>query len=147
MESEKATTLIQPPTADAGFCIDDFTDIASADFEIKHPVTDAPTGIVVQIAGPENPRRKKMQFARVRKMRNATAKAGMLKLQDPADEEEDETDFLAACILGWNKMPTATGNMTYSAQAARDLMADPERRWLRSQIKSFVEEREAFIAG
>ena len=147
MEPEKVTALVKPSTADDGFCIDDFTDIASADFEVKHPVTEAPSGIIMQLAGPEHPLRKKMQFARVRKMRNATAKAGMLKLPDPADEEDYETDFLAACILGWNKMPTATGNVAYSPQAARDLMADPKRRWLRNQVKAGVEEREAFIAG
>lgn len=144
MDAEKVTELKQP--AD-GFCIDDFADIASAGYEVKHPTTGAPTGIVLQLAGPEHPQRKKIQFARIRKMRNATAKAGMLKFQDPADEEEDETDLLAASILGWNKMPTSTGNVAYSPQAARDLMADPKRRWLRDQVKAGIEEREAFIAG
>ncbi|MBK9427217.1 MAG: hypothetical protein IPN63_07485 [Gammaproteobacteria bacterium] len=145
MSDENIAQLRQAPYV--GFDIDNFADIASADFEVRDPRTNAPTGIIIQIAGPEHPARKKMDHARQRKMRKELARTGKLQLADPAEDEEDQVEYLATCILGWNRMTKGGRDIPYTAQAARDLMADPKRRWLRDQIKAGVEERETFIEG
>lgn len=144
MNEEK---IVNIAPAASGFDIDDYSDIAAASLEIKDPRTNAPTGIVLQIAGPEHPDRKKMDHARQRKMRKELARTGKLQLADPAEDEEDQAEYLAACILGWNRMQKGGRDIPYSAQAARDLMSDPKRRWLRDQVKAGIEERESFIEG
>jgi len=143
----KAEQIIHSPAAAAGFCIDDFNDVITCELVLKNPKTGQPTDIVLTLAGPEHPLRKKRQFERIRRMRKEMQRVGKLTLADPAEEEQDEGEFLADCILGWNKMPTRNGDVAYSKDAALNLMNDSERRWLRDQVKSGVEEREAFIAG
>jgi hypothetical protein len=133
--------------AAAGFCIDDFTDVTTTEYVLKNPKTGQPTDIVLTLAGPEHPLRKKRQFERIRRMRKEMQRVGKLTLADPAEEEQDEGEFLADCILGWNKMPTKSGDVAYSKEAATKLMGDSERRWLRDQVKQAAEEREAFIAS
>jgi len=143
----KAEQIIYSPAASAGFCIDDFNDVITCELVLKNPKTGQPTDIVLTLAGPEHPLRKKRQFERIRRMRKEMQRVGKLTLADPAEEEQDEGEFLADCILGWNKMPTRNGDVAYSKGAALNLMNDSERRWLRDQVKSGVEEREAFIAS
>lgn len=120
----------------------DFTayeDVTSADVRIKNPATGAPTPMVVTLAGPEHPDRKRLTFARQRRMRAALAKTGKLQVGDPEDDEADELELLTACTLGWTGAP-----MPYTAAAARTLYADPKRRWLRDQVQAALNERELF---
>lgn len=143
----KAEQIIHSPAAAAGFCIDDFKDVTTTELTLKNPKTGQPTDIVLTLAGPEHPLRKKRQFERIRRMRKEMQRVGKLTLADPAEEEQDEGEFLADCILGWNKMPARAGNIEFSKDAALQLMNDSEKRWLRDQVKAGVEEREAFIAS
>lgn len=143
----KAEQIAFAPAAAAGFSIDDFSDVTTTEYTLKNPKTGQPTDIVLTLAGPEHPLRKKRQFERIRRMRKEMQRVGKLTLADPAEEEQDEAEFLADCILGWNKMPRKGGDLPYSKEAAQQLMNDSERRWLRDQVKSAVEEREAFIAS
>lgn len=144
----KAEAIQLNPAAEAGFDIDSFEDAQTAEYVLKNPKTNQPTDIVLTLAGPEHPLRKKRQFDRIRRMRRDAMRAGKMQLADPADEEQDEAEFLADCILNWNKMPRANGvNLAHSRANALELMLDPKRRWLRDQVKVAVEEREAFIAS
>lgn len=125
--------------------LDDFEDVTSADLRIKHPETGAPTSVTITLAGPEHPDRKRILFARQRRMRNQLQKTGKLQLQDPADDEIDETDLLAACTLGWSGIVVGGQPVVYSPQAALAIYGNPKRRWLRDQVKAALDERELFI--
>jgi len=116
-----------------------FEDVTSADVKIKDPTTGASTPMVVTLAGPEHSDRKRLTFARQRRMRAALAKTGKLQVGDPEDDDADELEMLVVCTLGWSGAP-----MPFSRDAARTLYADPKRRWLRDQVQAALNERELF---
>lgn len=116
-----------------------FEDTDRADVRIKDPTTGAPTAMVVTLAGPEHADRKRITFARQRRMRAALAKTGKLQVGDPEDDEADELDLLVICTLGWTGAP-----VVFSTAEAKRLYADPKRRWLRDQVQAALNERELF---
>jgi len=131
-----------PVAAAAAACFDPlgFEDVPTATVRIKDPVTGAPTSMVITLAGPEHPDRKRRLHARQRRMRAAFAKnAGKLPVTDPEDEAAEQLDELVASTLGW-----AGSSLPYSADAARQLYADPKRRWLCDQVQAALDERELF---
>ena len=129
------------------FDISTITDAGSADIELKHPVTGAALGASITLAGPEHPARKAIDFARQRKLRAAIAKSGKLEVTDPADDELDLVDKLAACILGWRGMSDAGQDLPYSREAAARLYAREGLGWLRQQLLDAMNERERFITA
>lgn len=124
---------------DSVFDFQQFEDCPSAEVRIKAPDTGAPTPMVVTLAGPEHPDRKRITFAKARRMRAALAKTGKLQVGDPEDDEAEELELLVACTLDWRGAP-----QPYSPGAARALYADPKRRWLRDQVQAALNERELF---
>lgn len=119
-------------------------ELAEADVVIKHPVTGAPTGALVTLAGPEHPKRKQLIFTRTRKLRAKFQKSGKVQLDDPEDEEADGVSYLAACTLGWIGFSESGKEVPFSTQAAVDLYS--RIGWLRAQINQALEDRENFIA-
>jgi hypothetical protein len=120
----------------------DFTayeDTDSADVRIKDPKTGAATSMVVQLAGPEHPARKRITLARQRKMRQVLSRTGKLPMSDPEDDEADQVDLLVASTIGWTGAATP-----FSTKAATDLYNDPKRRWLRDQVQTALDDRELF---
>ena len=123
----------------AAFDVSKFQDMPSGELNVKDPF-GAPTGMVITLAGPEQPDRKRRQFARQRRLRNELSKTGRLPRTDPEDDDRDEIEELVASTLGW------TGSaVPYSVAAARDLYSDTARQWLRVQVKVALDERELFI--
>lgn len=134
---------MQPSTALAAagptFDFTSVEDVTTGTVRIKDPTTGAPTSMVITLAGPEHPERKRRLFNRQRKMRHQLAKTGRLPMTDPEDDEADEIDDLVAFTLGWDG-----AHMPYDRDAARALYSDPKRAWLRAQVKAALDEREAF---
>jgi len=118
-------------------------ELGEADVVIKHPVTGAPTGALVTLAGPEHPKRKQLIFTRTRKLRAKFQKSGKVQLDDPEDEEADGVSYLAACTLGWIGFSESGKEIPFSTQAAVDLYT--RIGWLRSQINQALEDKENFI--
>ena len=127
------------------FDLADYEDVSAADVTLKDPVTGAHTAMSITLAGPEHPQRRKLLYDRQRKMRAQLQKTGKVQLGDPAEDEEADTDMLVACTLGWQGLTLAGQALAYSTAAAEKLYTDPKRRWLRDQVKSALDEREAFI--
>lgn len=121
------------------FDLDAFEDVASAELRIKNPKTGEPTPMVVTLAGPEHPDRKRIAFARQRNLRAKLAKTGKVPVSSPEEDEDDELELLVACTLGWSGASVA-----YSRDEARRLYADNKRRWLRDQVAAGLQERELF---
>ena len=115
-----------------------FEDVPSAEVRIKTP-TGAPTPMLVTLAGPEHAERKRLTFARQRRLRAVLSKTGKLPVSEPEDDEADELEMLLACTLGW-----AGASEPYSRDAALKLYTDPRRRWLRDQVVAALNERELF---
>jgi len=118
-------------------------ELAEANIVIKHPVTGAPTGALVTLAGPEHPKRKQLIFTRTRKLRAKFQKSGKVQLDDPEDEEADGVSYLAACTLGWIGFSESGKEIPFSTLAAVDLYT--RIGWLRSQINQALEDKENFI--
>jgi hypothetical protein len=119
--------------------LDAFEDVDRADVRIKDPTTGAPTAMVITLAGPEHPDRKRLVFARQRRLRAVLAKTGKLQVSDPEDDAADQLDMLVACTLGW-----AGASVPFSRDAARKLYGDARRGWLRDQVQAALDERELF---
>lgn len=133
------------PVAASILDISTINELAEADVEIKHPVTGAPTGAMVTLAGPEHPKRKQLIFTRTRRLRAKFQKSGKVQLDDPEDEEADGVSYLAACTLGWIGIAEGGREIPFSTQAAADLYARVS--WLKAQVAAALEERENFIAA
>lgn len=133
------TTTPTMSTDTKPFDLGAFEDTTTGEHRVRHPLTGAPTGMMVTLAGPEHPQRKALLHARQRKMRAALAKIGKLPVSDPEADEVDEVERLVVCTLGWRG-----ATETYSEAAARALYTDPKRRWFRDQVAEALEERELF---
>ena len=116
-----------------------FEDVDRAEVRIKNPTTGAPTPMVVVVAGPEHPDRRRMGMARARRLRAPMVKTGKLPMSAPEDAEADRLEELVACTLDWRG-----SSVPYTKDAARRLYADPRRRWLRDQVQAALQERELF---
>jgi hypothetical protein len=141
-EVEDTTTSSKPaaPTAnEAPFDWNLYEDTDRADIRIKSPDTLALTSLVVTLAGPQHPDRKRITLARMRRMRQAFSKTGKMPTQEPEDDESEAVDLLVACTLGWTGAP-----VPFSPTEARRLYTDPKRQWLREQLQAALDERERF---
>jgi hypothetical protein len=119
-------------------------DLDSAEVEVKDPTTQAPLGLIITLAGPENGKRQAIEYAVQRKMRATLQKTGKIELADPADEELDTIEKLAACTLGWKGLQDESGlDVPFSADAAQKLYT--EEPWMRHQLIAALNERERFI--
>jgi hypothetical protein len=127
--------------------IDDYVDVQTAEYKLKHPQTGAPTGTVFVLAGPEYPARRKRELDRVRRVRQGIAKTGKMAFTDPAEEDVERTEQIAADIIDWRGLKINGQEVPFSKDAAAALLADPKRRWLRDQLDAALNERENFIAA
>lgn len=125
--------------------INAISDVQSADIDIKDPVSGASVGATITLAGPEHPARKALEFARQRKARAALQKTGKVQLGDPADDEQDNIEFLAACTLGWSGIADGATEIEFSPAAALKLYSNEALQWLVVQLTRALGERERFI--
>jgi hypothetical protein len=122
------------------FDFDSVEVLESADLRIKDPSrNNAPTGIVITLASPIHPDRKRSEQAVSRRMQAVLQKTGKLQLSDPEERELEELDKLVACTLGW------VGSKTpFSRDAARKVYADPRRLHIRMQVREALDDMELF---
>ena len=129
-----------------GFNPKAYKDAQSGTVTIKDPETGAPTPLVIELAGPEHPSRKRDSFQKQRRMRQELAKSGKVAFDDPEEEDAENAERLASYTLGWRGMLGADSQpVAFSRDAALRLYRDPELRWLRDQVSVALDERERFI--
>jgi hypothetical protein len=119
-----------------------FVTTVDASVVIKNAATGAPTAMVVKLAGPEQPERKRRLFARQRRLRAAMVKTGKLPTSDPEDDEIQAVDELVACTLGWENPYSWCGQ--FSPEAARKIYSNPERSWFRQQVQEAIDDLALF---
>lgn len=129
-----------------GFNPKAYKDATSGTVTIKDPETGAPTALVIELAGPEHPNRKRDTFQKQRRMRQELAKSGKVSFDDPEEEDSENAERLASYTLGWRGMLNDAGQaVPFSREAALAVYRDPELRWLRDQVSIALDERERFI--
>lgn len=122
-------------------------DVETGTMQIRDPLTNAPTGATILLAGPEHPVRQKLTMDRTRRIRAQVQKTGKVSMSDPLDDRDDETDYLVAATLGWAGLARGGEPLEWSAAAARTLYTDPKRQWLRAQVRAALDEAELFISA
>ena len=127
------------------FDLTSIKEAGTADIDILHPITRAPTGAVITLMGPEHPARKKVQYERQRKMRAAFSRRGHVEVGDPEEEEQEEVERLASFTVSWKDIGIDGKPLEYSKAAAVDLYGRPEMAWLKRQIQSALNDLENFI--
>lgn len=125
--------------------IDAFDDVPTGRLVLVNPRTKEPTSTYIELASPEHESRKRIDLARTRKLRAEFAATGKMPSSDPLEDQEDETDYLVASVLGWN---IARGGQPVECTPAtvRALLTDPTKQWLRGQVRAGINKTELFIA-
>lgn len=132
--------------------LDSIATVDAAEVELLHPVTGEGTGAFVSLAGPEHPQRKAEVMAMLRRQRvrgaqqaQRFARGAKLDVPDPEDEERESMEMLARSILGWRGTKRGGELVAFSAQAVKDLLADPKCAWIVKQLLRAMNNDELFI--
>lgn len=132
--------------AEAGIDLDSVETLLAAELKLLHPVTGAPTGATVLLAGPEHPERKRLVHLAMRQHRDEFERTGKIGL--PPDEAEAQAlAVVVGSTLGWSGLRVKGEPIAFSADACRALFSDPRRAWVRDQVKAGLDRRELFIGG
>lgn len=110
-----------------------------AEIEITHPVSGEGAGAFFTLASPDHPARKQAIAEASRRLRAAG---------DGQDEDllnELANEAAAASVLGWRGVKLDGAVLEYSQQAARDLLAKPEMKWLVNQLSAQLGRQANFI--
>ena len=136
------TTITLP----VDFDLMSFEDVQSADVRIKAPDTGAPTPLVISLAGPEHPKRRKIQLDRQRRLRAAAAHR-----QSPARRPRRRRagGGRAAGRLhpGVDRHGGQRQVVEFSRAKALEIYTDPRRQWLRAQVKTALDDREVLFGA
>jgi hypothetical protein len=127
------------------FDIASLEDIAEAEIQLKRGTEPLP--IWVTLAGPEHPKRKAFLFGKQRRMRQQLAKTGKLEFSDPAEDEGEEAELLATCVLAWRGVVFSGVPLVCTRPNIEMLLSDPKRAWFRKCVKTAFDDNEAFIAA
>jgi hypothetical protein len=127
--------------------LDSIEDVQTASLEVKHPTTGAPTGAVIELAGPQHPTHQKFRIELQRKIQRDMRRNGRTALADPQDAFDTDTDWLVLCTLGWSGITQGGQQLPFSTAAARAIYADPKKQWLRMQVRAALNEADRFISN
>jgi hypothetical protein len=128
----------------AGFDLDSVEDLFAAEYELLHPVTEAPTGAFITLAGPEHPGRKKIAMDLMRRLR-ATAARAKQAMPDPEEDARESVKLLAKVTLGWRGIRKKGVLVAFSEAEAAELYGDPKRQWVVKQLLQAMNDQELFI--
>lgn len=117
-------------------------DVESAEVQLKR--NGQPLPIFVTIAGPEHPKRKRFAFEKQRRIRKQLAKTGKVEFGDPAEDEAEENDLLADCVLAWRGVVFKGEPIPCDRANVLRFLQDKKRAWFRKSIKDAFEDAEAF---
>lgn len=131
-------------TPPAGFDLDSVEDLFAADYELLHPVTQAPTGAFITLAGPEHPQRKRIAMDLMRRLR-ATAARAKQAMPDPEEDARESVKLLAKVTLGWRGIRKNGADVPFSEAEAAELYADPKRQWVVKQLLTAMNDQDLFI--
>ena len=133
---------VKNPEAVELFDLATVEDVEAAEVQLKR--NGQPLPIFVTLAGPEHPKRKRFAFEKQRKIRKQLAKTGKMDLGDPSEDEAEENDLLADCVLAWRGIAYEGQPLPCTRENIYRLLADKKRAWFRKAIKEAFDDAEAF---
>lgn len=114
----------------------------SRDIEILHPKTNQPTGLVIKLLPPSDPR--------VRKARNRAIQEQVLAQRRRVELTDDQKEMgvikhLAAAVEGWEWRGDATFNGEKLSFNEKNVHAVLKVEWIRHQIDTELGDEAAFF--
>lgn len=128
----------------AGFDLDSIEDLFAAEYELQHPITGAPTGAFITLAGPEHPQRKRIAMDLMRRLR-ATAARAKQAVADPEEDARESVQLLVKVTMGWRGIRKNGAEVPFTEADAAELYADPKRQWVVKQLLTAMNDQELFI--
>ena len=125
------------------FDMSEVEDLESAEVQLTR--NGVPLPIWVTIAGPEHPKRKRYAIEKQRKIRKQLAKTGKMEFGDPAEDEAEENDLLADCVISWRGVVFNGEKLDCTRSNLTQLLTDKKRAWFRRSVKEAFDDGEAFI--
>jgi hypothetical protein len=131
----------------ATFDLADLDAIDTADLEVRHPATGAPTGWVITFAGPGHPQvvalnertlRKRLREDRDKEQARANGRKWKGEDKSPEEIRVENISFLVDRIVGWTPVNINGQDVPFSREAAMQLLGDPRKGWLFTQALDFV---------
>jgi len=114
-------------------------DAVPVQMEIKHPKTDEPIGVFVEVQGPDSAEFRNLSKAQATR-RIAKGDKAKVDLEEMA---RDNDELLATCVVGWTN--NEFFGEPYSKQAVLNLLKNPQRAWFRKQLDEFTDDRKNFF--
>jgi hypothetical protein len=130
----------------AALDLDQVESLASAEHQLRHPVSGDPVGAWLTLAGPEHPDRRRLVHKALLQHRDEYERTGKVGLA-PDEAEAQALALVIGCTLGWRGMVTGGAALEYSVEACRALYSDPRRAWVRDQAKAALDRRDLFIGA
>ncbi len=136
MNTDTTDTAANSAPADYDFDTEEVVD--RADVCIRD-ASGAVTGLVITIASPMHPDRKRWEFSLQNRRRALMQKSGKLVNTGAEEDYDAETERLAVCTLGWNSKGTP-----FTRAAAQAIYGNPRRLHIRHQVKAALDDLELF---
>lgn len=115
--------------------------------ELRHPVTGAPLGATVTLAGPDHPARVKLRFDVQRRVRDEMEATGTVRPPDPEQAAAEAIDVLVGSTLGWTGIGEDGADVPFSAEAARALYTRQGFGWIVEQLIAALGDRARFFGN
>ena len=121
--------------------IGSIVEVESAEFELRHPKTGAPLGVVFTLAGPSHASRVALQSARVKRAQAVFAKEGRVDLPSFEEQQDQRIEDAVTGVIGWRGVA-----VEYSQAAARKWFSDPREAWVVRQVVEAMADQARFIS-
>lgn len=142
------------PITSAAFDVADFDAQDEITYAVKNPTTDAPTTWIWTFYGPGHPvtvelsNRISREVLRERRAKEQAAVNG--KKWKPDEQTPDElraemVDGIVTRVKEFTPVKLNGEEITFSKEAAKNLLLDPKKGWLFGQISAVLREDENFI--
>lgn len=128
----------------------------TADLEVIDPETDEPTGWLITFAGPGHPKtvaqedrqaRERIEEERARDQALANGRPWLPSSRSKEEREARNVAFIVDRIVGWTPVDLGEEHVSFSAEKATEILADPGYAWLYSQCSRFLLAEKSFFKG
>lgn len=139
---------------DASFNLAVFDAQDESTLVIKNPKTDEPTGWTWTFYGPGHPvtvalankvSRDSLRELSAQRQARINGKKWKDDEQSPDQLRAQNIDNIVARVKAFTPVDMGDGQVTFSAEAAKELLLDRRKGWLLSQVIEFIKDEENFI--
>jgi hypothetical protein len=114
--------------------------------EVLHPTNDTKLGIKITVVGADSTIYRSFVNKQANAMRQKITPSRGFNMAPIEKDQEQATDLLVACTLGWEGIDMDGKKYPFSKENAKALYANPGFSWLREQVDKFIADRANFLA-